>query len=72
MPNQPPTPPRPDAFISADDMVACVERELRLRRQVYPRLVGQGRMEPAQAEHEIRAMQAVIAQHAGRLSERLL
>ncbi len=41
--------------------IACVERELRFRRRVYPRWVGEGRMTQAEADHEIAAMEAVLA-----------
>jgi hypothetical protein len=40
--------------------IACVERELRLRHRVYPRLVQQGTMTPPQAQHELLTMQAVL------------
>lgn len=37
-----------------------VERELRLRQQVYPRMVSQGRMKLDDSERHIRTMQAVL------------
>jgi SOS-response transcriptional repressor LexA len=42
-------------------MIACVKREIALRRQVYPKLVGQGTMRQASADVEIAAMEAVLA-----------
>lgn len=40
--------------------IACVERELRLRHKVYPRLVAQGKMTPPQAQHELLTMASVL------------
>ena len=40
--------------------IACVERELRLRHKVYPRLVQQGKMTPPQAQHELLTMASVL------------
>ena len=37
----------------------CIERELRLRRRVYPRWVAEGRMKIRDAEHEIKTMEAI-------------
>jgi hypothetical protein len=47
-------------------MLAWAERELGMRRRVYPGWVRQGRMAEAKAEAEIAAMQA-IADHFRRL-----
>lgn len=43
-----------------DAQVACVERELRLRRSVYPRQVSARRMSERKAEVEIEAMEEVL------------
>jgi hypothetical protein len=43
------------------EQVRCVEREIALRRSVYPRWVAQKRMKASQAEHELEAMVAVLA-----------
>ena len=40
--------------------IACVEREIVMRRQVYPRQVGQGKMKQATADLQIAAMEAVL------------
>jgi hypothetical protein len=37
----------------------CLERELRLRRRVYPRWVELGKMKMHQAEYEIEVMEAI-------------
>ena len=41
--------------------VDCVEREIRKRRQVYPRQVAAGRLTQAKADYEIACMEAVLA-----------
>jgi len=43
------------------DLIACAERELRLRVRVYPRWVAAGRMTQALADREIALMCEVIA-----------
>ena len=42
------------------EKLACVERELAMRRNVYPKWVKSGRMKADSAEHQIRAMEAVV------------
>lgn len=53
--------PRGDAFppVRLQDQLACLEREIRLRREVYPRWVQTGRMKQATADEELRRMTAV-------------
>jgi len=46
--------------VSYADQVACVERELTMRRRVYPRWVDAGKMTKAKADAEIRTMTAVL------------
>jgi hypothetical protein len=41
------------------DLVACVEREIRMRERVYPRWVSAGRMTQARADQEIALMREV-------------
>lgn len=41
--------------------ISAVERELVLRHQVYPRMVGQAKMKQATADLQIAAMEAVLA-----------
>jgi hypothetical protein len=50
-----------DAPVTIFDEVECVEREVRLREQVYPRRVSQGKMTQAQATRELARMRAVLA-----------
>lgn len=47
--------------VSIERQIECVERELVMRRRVYPRFVESGRMTKAQADSEINVMIAVRA-----------
>jgi len=47
--------------VSLEDQLACVERELAMRRQAYPRWVASDRMSPEQAGRELLCMEAVLA-----------
>lgn len=49
------TPPVP-----LETQIVCVEREIRQRHRVYPRLVERGTMKQHQADAEIAAMNAVL------------
>lgn len=52
----------PELFApSHEEMVACVEREIRLRERVYPRWVAAGKMTDDKARREIETMRAVLA-----------
>lgn len=46
--------------VSIDDQVAAAEREVRQRERVYPRWVEAGKMTQTKADHEIRAMKAIV------------
>lgn len=41
--------------------IAAVRREIGQRERVYPRLIADGRMTDAKAEHEIRMMRQILA-----------
>lgn len=43
------------------NLIACVEREIRLRERAYPRWVEGGRMSKERADAEIRLMREVLA-----------
>ncbi len=45
--------------ITIDDMIAEVQRELAMRRHVYPRLVQSKKMTKEQMDHRMEAMQSV-------------
>lgn len=47
--------------ITIMDQIACIERELRQRAKVYPRLIESGRMTPNKAREETARMEAVLA-----------
>lgn len=48
------------APVTIQDMMGCAQRELHMRRRVYPRLVAQGKMRPDEAELETRIMEAIV------------
>ena len=46
--------------VDIDAQIACVKRELSLRKGFYPTLIARGKMTPATAEQEIDRMNAVL------------
>lgn len=46
--------------VSLARQMRCVERELNMRRRVYPRWVADRKLEQFEADDEIEAMQAVL------------
>jgi len=40
--------------------IACIEREIAMRKRVYPAWVASGRMSQAKADAELLAMRAVL------------
>lgn len=46
--------------VSLPEQIKCVEREIAMRRRVYPRWVADKRMTQAKADHELAAMEAVL------------
>lgn len=46
---------------TAAELVACADREVGLRRRVYPVWVRQGRMSQEKADEEIAKMQAICS-----------
>ena len=47
-------------MITIDQQIACVERELKMRRDVYPRRVGRKQMSQKFAEEQIITMSEVL------------
>ena len=47
--------------MTVEEQIDAARRELRMRRRVYPRLVTDGRMTQKKADHEIAAMEAIVA-----------
>lgn len=43
------------------EFIDCAQRETKLRRQVYPRLIEQGKMTKETADKEIRLMSGIAA-----------
>jgi hypothetical protein len=57
-------------MISLEQKLKCVERELALRRSVFPKRVREGRMKQAHADHEIACMEAIIDDYRqGRIAD---
>jgi signal recognition particle subunit SEC65 len=50
------------------EMLRCAEREVKMRKRVYPRWTEQGRMSVVEAAHEIHVMEQ-IAEHLRELVE---
>lgn len=46
--------------ITGPQVIACVERELRVRFRVYPRWVASGKMKMEKARHELAAMTVLL------------
>jgi hypothetical protein len=46
---------------SLDDQINCVQREIRMREQTYPRWVEAKRMAARKADDELQCMRAVLA-----------
>lgn len=46
--------------ITIEDQIACVRREIAMRRRVYPRWVENGKMKQSQSDREIAVMEAVL------------
>ena len=42
------------------ELVKCAERELRLRKSVYPGLIVRGKLKPETAEHELNCMEEIL------------
>jgi hypothetical protein len=49
------------AHVPIQHQIACVKREIAMRRRVYPRWVEQGRTTQALADDQIAMMEAVLA-----------
>lgn len=50
-------------IITAEQKLKCVERELKLRRQVYPNRIETSRMTKEKADYEIMMMEAIVADY---------
>jgi hypothetical protein len=54
------------------EKLACVEREIAMRRSVYALQMRKGRMSAAQCEREIALMEAIAADYRTKLQPDLL
>ena len=52
-----------DRPVTRADKRACLEREIRMRRRVYPRFVQSGKLTQAEADREIDVMEAILADY---------
>lgn len=50
----------PPAPVTKTDKIRCLERELRQRAKVYPRLIETHRMRQEQADREVQVMQTIL------------
>jgi hypothetical protein len=48
------------ATFTDEELAACAEREVTMRRSVYPRWVRLGRLKQDQADREIAVMAAIV------------
>ena len=48
--------------VTLDEMLKEIERECALRRRVYPRWVGQGKISQDKADRQIEVMEAIRAE----------
>jgi hypothetical protein len=48
------------------EKLACVQRELALRKHVYPRLIANGKLKPAAADRELALMLAIVEDYRSR------
>lgn len=46
--------------ITLAEKITCLERELNLRKRVYPRLIDRGKMRPRESDHEIEVIAAIL------------
>lgn len=53
-----------DRPISTSAKRTAAEREVKMRRRVYPRWVAEGRMTQADADYQIHVMEAIAADYA--------
>jgi phosphoenolpyruvate carboxylase len=53
--------------ITDQDKLVCLARELQMRRRLYPRQIGSGRMTADEARREIELMEAIVADYRARV-----
>lgn len=50
-------------MITDIEKLACLKRELAMRKKVYPRWVADQRMRPEKADYELAVLQAIIDEY---------
>jgi hypothetical protein len=50
-------------MIEAVDKLRCIEREIAMRKTVYPKWVASGRMKQDKADREIAVMESIAADY---------
>jgi translation initiation factor 2B subunit (eIF-2B alpha/beta/delta family) len=60
--------PEPNS-ISLLDMLRCLEREIALRKAVYPKQIERGKLSPQKAQREIRIMEAIAQNITDQLNQ---
>ena len=50
-------------MISSAEKLACLEREIAMRRRVYPKWIASGKLKQEKADREIAVMEAVAADY---------
>ena len=61
MPKKPAVYERGFMAYTNSEMIACIEREIRMRMNGYPRWVRQGKLTQSAADHELGCMRGVLA-----------
>jgi len=55
--------------VSDRDKLKCVEREIAMRKLVYPSRVRAGKMSQREADHEIRMMEAIAQDYREKVGQ---
>lgn len=59
--SQTPSASEQHAEVTLSNQIACLARELHMRKRIYPKWVEIGKISPGQSKHEISAMEAALA-----------
>lgn len=61
------------AIFTNAEKLACAEREVKMRRRVYPAWVEKGRLSQKEADHQVACMQSIVDDYRAQVEkERLL
>ena len=56
-------------YFSLQDKIACLDREIRLRKRTYPSKIAHRRMTRAKASHEIAVMTEILREYENLLAQ---